>query len=92
MANKNPVGKARDNPNHSPTLPEPEGRIKLTINPFEMYRQMIGPEVRRKICIFILCILCFALTLAVAPTFIGSYLSQLFHDLMNSIFHPNDKI
>lgn len=27
QADKNPVGKARDTPNHSPTLPQPEGRI-----------------------------------------------------------------
>jgi hypothetical protein len=26
-AKRNPVGKARDKPNHSPTLPEPEGRV-----------------------------------------------------------------
>ena len=38
LADKNPVGKARDNPNHSPTLPQPEGRIKLSLNPFTMYK------------------------------------------------------
>lgn len=37
MANKNPVGKARDNPNHSPLLPQPEGRLKLSLNPFTMF-------------------------------------------------------
>lgn len=36
VAEKNPVGKARDTPNHSPTLPAPEGRLELSINPFKM--------------------------------------------------------
>ena len=35
-AEKNPVGKARDNPNHSPQLPQPEGRVELSFNPFKM--------------------------------------------------------
>lgn len=65
LAEKNKVGKAREQPNHSPVLPEPEGRLKLSLNPFDMFAQMIGPEVRRKIicnCIlFILCMLCVAL-------------------------------
>jgi len=36
-AEKNPVGKARDEPNHSPYLPKPQGRVELTIDPFKMY-------------------------------------------------------
>lgn len=34
---KNPVGKARDNPNHSPHLPNPEGRLELSLNPVKMF-------------------------------------------------------
>ena len=33
---KNPVGKARSEPNHSPYLPPPTGRISWTWNPFKM--------------------------------------------------------
>lgn len=36
QADKNPVGKARDNPNHSPFLPAPEGRLEFSFNPFKM--------------------------------------------------------
>jgi hypothetical protein len=37
LADKNPVGKARQEPNHSPHLPQPQGRLELSINPFKMY-------------------------------------------------------
>jgi len=37
QADKNAVGKARDQPNHSPTLPQPEGRLTLSLNPFTMF-------------------------------------------------------
>ena len=37
MADKNPVGKARQEPNHSPFLPQPEGRFELSLNPLKLY-------------------------------------------------------
>jgi hypothetical protein len=37
MAEQNRVGKAREEPNHSPHLPQPEGRIVLSFDPFKMY-------------------------------------------------------
>lgn len=77
LAEKNPVGKARDQPNHSPTLPQPEGRIQLSLNPFDMYKQMIGPEMRAKICRWILLLCCIALCVAVGPTIVGSLISTL---------------
>ena len=75
LAEKNPVGKARDNPNHSPTLPQPEGRLKLSLNPFTMFNQLIGPEVRRKIYCFLCIALCAVLTLALLPNIIGALIS-----------------
>ena len=62
-ANKNPVGKARQEPNHSPFLPTPQGRIVMTLNPFKMYQQLIGPEFRAqifKVCCCITCIIAIA--------------------------------
>jgi hypothetical protein len=35
-AEKNPVGKARSEPNNEPNLPQPLGRFKLSMNPFAM--------------------------------------------------------
>jgi hypothetical protein len=37
LAEKAAVGTARDEPNHSPHLPPPEGRLTLTLNPFAMF-------------------------------------------------------
>jgi hypothetical protein len=75
LAEKNAVGKARDTPNHSPTLPQPEGRIQLTLNPFKMFEQLIGPEVRAKICRYLAYIACLALCLAILPNIIGAIIS-----------------
>lgn len=36
-AEKNPQGVGRDAPNTDPVLPEPEGRLKLSLNPFTMF-------------------------------------------------------
>ena len=77
QADKNPVGKAREEPNHSPNLPQPEGRIKLSINPFEMFSQLIGPEIRRKIYCLICMAFCCTLFLAMIPSFIGSLIVKL---------------
>ena len=35
-AKSNPVGKGRTEPNHSPYLPPPTGRISWSLNPFKM--------------------------------------------------------
>lgn len=66
-AEKNPVGKARDNPNHSPALPQPEGRIELSINPFKMLNQFLGPEIMRKIYIGCCIGICLALCVMMFP-------------------------
>lgn len=36
MANANPVGKGRSDPNHSPFLSPPVGRLTFSLNPFSM--------------------------------------------------------
>ena len=36
-ADKNPVAKARSEPNHSPKLPQPKGRLSFSLNPFKMF-------------------------------------------------------
>lgn len=37
QADKYPQGEAREEPNHEPHCPEPEGRIKLSYNPIDMF-------------------------------------------------------
>ena len=41
MATKNPVGSGRAEPNHSPFLPPPVGRISFSLNPFTMLVSLI---------------------------------------------------
>lgn len=46
-AEKGPQGQGRAEPNSDPFCPPPEGRIKLSVNPFTMFQQLVGPAVRR---------------------------------------------
>lgn len=78
QADKNKIGKAREQPNHSPTFPEPEGRFELSLNPFKMFNQMVGPEVRCKIYTSLACALCIVLILAIAPNIMGAIIANMF--------------
>lgn len=71
MADKNPVGKARDTPNHSPQLPQPQGRLELTLNPMKLLMQFIPPSVRRKLIMIACCILCLMLCAFMLPNILG---------------------
>jgi hypothetical protein len=42
-AEKNKVGEAQSEPNVNPFLPPPEGRLELSLNPFKMIAQLVGP-------------------------------------------------
>ena len=75
MADKNPVGKARDTPNHSPMLPAPEGRLELSLNPFKMLSQLVGPAFLFKLKLYLCLAICCALLLAILPNVLGSVIS-----------------
>jgi len=75
-AEKNPVGKARDSPNHSPQLPAPEGRLELSLNPLKMFNQLVGPAMRRKIMMWIISFLCCALFIAILPNLVGNLITK----------------
>jgi len=75
-AEKNPTGKARDNPNHSPNLPPPEGRLEFSFNPFKMLGQLVGPALRRKIYCALCTAACCALLVAILPNIIGTIIAQ----------------
>lgn len=81
-AAKNKVGSAREEPNHSPFLPPPKGRFELSFNPLKMYQQAIGPELRRKICVWscvgICVFICCYMLLMIFPSFLGAELGNLF--------------
>lgn len=76
QADKNPLGKARQEPNHSPFLPQPEGRFELSLNPIKMFNQLVGPEIRRKIYLGLVCAICITLMVAMAPMIISNVISK----------------
>ena len=76
-AEKNAVGKARDNPNHSPMLPQPEGRLELSFNPIKMFNQLVGPALRRKIYLYLCMTLCCALFIAILPNILGGLVTKM---------------
>lgn len=76
-AEKNKQGVGRDEPNNDPVLPEPEGRLQLSLNPFTMFMQLVGPGVRRKIYMCICLIAYLALCSFMAPMIISNGFSKL---------------
>jgi len=76
-AEKNKQGVGRDEPNNDPNLPEPEGRLKLSLNPFTMFFQLVGPGVRRKIYCCLCILVCAALCSFMAPMIISNGISNL---------------
>jgi len=80
FAEKTKVGSAREDPNIEPYLPPPIGRLHFSMNPCEMYKQMIGPAMRRKIaiwcCITIGSICCVAILYYLIPIVIGNLVTE----------------
>jgi len=77
QAEKNPLGKARQEPNHSPFLPQPEGRFELSLNPLKMFEQMVSPAIRRKIYLGLVCLICIVLLVAMAPMIVSNLISRM---------------
>jgi len=82
MAEANKVGEARQEPNHSPFLPPPVGRISFSLNPFKMFQQMVGPALRRKIYCYCCIALCCMLLVALAPLIIGNLISAAINSVL----------
>jgi len=76
---KAPQGVGRSEPNNDPVCPEPEGRLKFSLNPFEMFNQLIGPGIRRKIYMLLCTIACAALCIYMFPMIISNGISKLIY-------------
>lgn len=60
----------RSSPNFYPTLPDPVGRFSFDIfSPLKMLKEIIGPSLYRKMCLFCCCIVC-----SVVFVFVGYFL------------------
>lgn len=79
-ADKNDQGKGRDEPNNDPYCPPPEGRLELSLNPFKMFAQLVGPAVRRKIYCCCYCAALIALCVMMAP--------MIFSNIVSSVLNP----
>jgi hypothetical protein len=79
-AETNKIGSARNDPNMEPFLPPPIGRISFSFNPCDMYKQLIGPKMRRKIAIwcsiFICAVLCFMILYYLVPIVLGNLITN----------------
>ena len=82
QANKAPVGKAREQPNHSPNLPEPKGRLELA-NPLKMFMQMVSPEIRRKIMCGLCCAITLVLFVSILPNIAGSVIATALASMLH---------
>ena len=69
-------GNGRAEPNSDPYLPEPEGRIKLSINPLEMLRQLVPPELQRKLMLGLCAGFCCFLFVLMAPMVISNLIAK----------------
>ncbi|GMI00136.1 hypothetical protein TrVE_jg577 [Triparma verrucosa] len=67
LAESNPAGFGRKEPNNDPYLPNPSGRLKFTLNPFSMGTQLFGPAICAKVACFCCCIFIVLLTYFIAP-------------------------
>jgi len=76
-ATDNKVGSARDEPNVMPFLPPPIGRVFFSLNPCVMFKQLVGPAMRRKIYIYACSILCTIICLAIGYFVIPMVISDL---------------
>ena len=70
LADTNPVGFGRKEPNADPYLPGPTGRLKFTLNPFSMGSQIFGPA----ICAKLACVCC-CVVLALVGYFVAPFLN-----------------
>ena len=73
---QNSVGSARDEPNHSPYLPPPIGRISFTMNPMKLFNMLLGPKARaaiKKWFWYVFCtVLCIGICYYIVPSVIAN--------------------
>ena len=70
------VGGARSEPNNSPELPAPVGRMEFSLNPFSMLSQLLGPELMAKMVGCLCVTACCALLVAMAPMIISGIITK----------------
>lgn len=72
-----PVGKGRNEPNHSPFCPPPEGRLQWSLNPCVMFKRLVGPKARRKVLMCLCCVFMVVIFVACFPVIFGNVFSKI---------------
>jgi len=73
-----PAGDGRSEPNSNPFLPEPKGRMNLSImNPLASINELLGDDIVKKICTALLCALCLFAIAMLAPMVASNVVSTL---------------
>ena len=70
-------GEGRTEPNIEPTLPPPEGRVQLSMNPVKMLSDSVGPELRTKIKIYALVLCCTLICVMMFPMLVANGFSKV---------------
>jgi len=71
------VGDARSEPNNSPHLPAPTGRMTFSLNPFAMLGQLVGPALKRKIQGAVCCCICLTIFCSMLPLIVSNLTSTV---------------
>ncbi len=77
LADERPVGKGREEPNQFPKLPEPLGRAQLSLNPFTMLVQLVGPSFAAKLVTFVLAVGCCILVVMMVPLILSNIIAHI---------------
>ena len=71
------VGEGRSEPNNSPVLPAPVGRMEFSLNPFKMLSQIFGKAFVAKMIGVLCCCACVAMCVAMVPLVISGVTSKV---------------
>merc|ERR1712050_16957 len=77
IAKTTEVGDGRNEPNNSPYLPPPVGRISFSLNPFKMLAQLVGPEFLAKIYGILCLLICCTLFIFMLPMLLSNFSSTI---------------
>ena len=77
LADERPVGKGREEPNQFPKLPEPVGRAQLSLNPFTMLVQLVGPSFAANLAAFVLAVGCCILVVMMVPLILSNIIAHI---------------